>query len=159
MGLTVQGIVDAVFPAYAAGRRLPGRVHRAAVAIRRCRTAALGSHAHLCAGGHVSNIRYNSCLHRSCPTCAGPRAARWLDALRERLLFTRHYQLVFTIAHELLPLWRYNQKALGDALFGAARRSILALLADPSGSVSVRASFWPCTAGARNFNCIPISMD
>jgi hypothetical protein len=50
--------------------------------------------------------------------------------LHSRLLPTRHFQLVFTIAHELLPLWRYNQKELGDALFRAARLSIVALCGD-----------------------------
>lgn len=131
MALTVQGIMNAVFPAYATTRRLPGRIHRAAIAIRRCRTAALGAHARHCPEGHVRHVHFNSCRHRSCPTCAAPRAARWLAALQSRLLPTRHFQLVFTIAHELLPLWRYNQKELGDALFRAARLSILALLGDP----------------------------
>jgi len=131
MALTVQGILNAVFPAYAATRKLPGRIHKAAIAIRRCRTAALGAHARHCPEGHVRQVHYNSCRHRSCPTCAAPRAVRWLNALQARLLPTRHFQLVFTIAHELLPLWRYNQKQLGDALFRAARLSILALLGDP----------------------------
>jgi hypothetical protein len=130
MALTVQDILNAVFPAYAATRKLPGRIHRAAIAIRRCRTAALGAHARHCPEGHVRHVHYNSCRHRSCPTCAAPRAARWLAALQNRRLPTRHFQLVFTIAHELLPLWRYNQKHLGDALFRAARLSILSLLGD-----------------------------
>jgi hypothetical protein len=131
MALTVQGVLNAAFPAYATGRRLPGRIQRAAVAIRRCRTAALGAHARRCPAGHVSEVRYNSCRHRSCPSCAGARSVRWLAALQKRLLPGRHFQLVFTIAHELLPLWRYNQSRLGDALFRAARLSVLTLLGDP----------------------------
>jgi hypothetical protein len=121
--------LNGVCPAYAATRKLPGRIHKAAVAIRRCRTAALGAHAQRCPAGHVTHVRCTSCRHRACPTCAGPRAARWLAQLEARLLPTRHYQLVFTIAHELLGLWRYNQQALGEALFRAARQSVLALLA------------------------------
>src|SRR6185503_1864212 len=131
MALSVQRIVDVVFPAWAAARKLPVRVLRAARAIRRCRTAALGTHARVCPQGHVVEVRYNSCRHRSCPTCAARRSARWLESLKTRLLPTAHYQAVFTIDHDLIPLWRYNRQAIAEAMFLAARMSLIVLLGDP----------------------------
>lgn len=128
MALTVQGIFEAAYPAYAAARRLPVRVVHAARSIRRCRTAALGWHSARCPQGHVEHTRYNSCRHRSCPQCGAARAQRWLDAQTARLLPCRHVQVVFTVAHELVVLWQYNRRSVADALFRAARDTLLQLL-------------------------------
>jgi hypothetical protein len=128
MALTLQAIFEAAYPAYAATRRLPVRIQRAARAIRRCRTRALGWHHARCPQGHVEQTRYNSCRHRSCPQCGAARAQRWLAAQAGRLLPCRHFQVVFTVAHELLPLWQYNRRAVGQALFGAARDALRQLL-------------------------------
>ena len=80
MALTVQDVLNAAFPAYAAKHRLPLHVHKAVRALRRCRTGALGTHAVVCTGGHVVDVRLNSCRHRACPQCGWRKAAQWLEA-------------------------------------------------------------------------------
>ena len=62
MAVTVQAILNAAFPTYAATHRLPLRVHRAVSVLRRCRTGELGRHAVKCANGHVLAVARNSCL-------------------------------------------------------------------------------------------------
>ncbi len=42
---------------------------KAAQAISRCRTAAMGSHAQYCENGHLCGVHFNSCRHRGCPQC------------------------------------------------------------------------------------------
>jgi hypothetical protein len=68
--LTLQAIFCHHYPAYERTHPLPTHVRKAAHAIMRCRTAALGGHVQSCPDGHISRIWYNSCKHRSCPQCA-----------------------------------------------------------------------------------------
>jgi hypothetical protein len=105
-------------------------VHRAVRAILACRTAALGGHAGVCDGGHLS-VWYNACRHRCCPRCAFYRVQRWLERQARVLLGCAHHHVVFTVPHELNPLWQLNQAVLGDLLFASARDALFVLAADP----------------------------
>lgn len=96
----------------------------------RCRTAELGGHAQICANGHLQGVWYNSCRHRSCPSCAWIGSERWLEQKQKLLLPTAHHHVIFTLPHEFLSLWRWNRKAMADLLFHAARDTLLELLAD-----------------------------
>lgn len=86
---------------------------------RACRTAALGSHSQYCENGHLMGVWYSSCKRRGCPQCQGLSNARWLASQKERLLGVTHHHWIFTLPHELLPLWRYNRALLQDLLFDA----------------------------------------
>jgi len=66
-----------------------------------CRTATLGSHAWMCATCGATEVAYNSCRNRFCPQCGGAKRAQWLDQLAESLLPVPHFQLVFTVPHQL----------------------------------------------------------
>jgi hypothetical protein len=70
MGASLQEIFESGFERYAKTHRLPLHAHKAAQAIRRCRTAALGAHVQRCPAGHFERLQYHSCRHRSCPKCA-----------------------------------------------------------------------------------------
>src|SRR5258708_7435324 len=60
------------------------------LAIRRCRTAALGGHLDECTRcGYRAAISYNSCPNRHCPKCQIAARERWIAAGREKLLSTR----------------------------------------------------------------------
>src|ERR1700745_853393 len=53
------------------------------LAIRRCRTAALGGHLDECMRcGHRAPISYNSCPDRHCPKCRTASRDRWIAARR-----------------------------------------------------------------------------
>jgi len=129
--VTLQTIFQDAFPAYEALHPLPAHVRKAARAIMQCRTAALGGHVQACPDGHVSRIWYNSCRHRSCPQCAYLQTERWLALQRARLLACDHYHVIFTLPHDLNPLWLANVQVMTTLLFQAVRDTLCTLLADP----------------------------
>jgi len=129
--VTLQTIFQDAFPAYEQTHPLPAHVRKAARAIMQCRTAALGGHIQACPDGHMSRIWYNSCRHRSCPQCAYLQTERWLVLQRARLLACDHYHVIFTLPHDLTPLWLANVPEMSTLLFQAVRDTLCALLADP----------------------------
>jgi len=129
--VTLQTIFQDAFPAYEQRHALPAYVRRAAHAIMQCRTAALGGHVQACPDGHMARIWYNSCRHRSCPQCAYLQTERWLALQQARLLACDHYHVIFTLPHELNPLWLANVRVMTTLLFQAVRDTLATLLADP----------------------------
>jgi len=129
--VTLQTIFQDAFPAYEQRHALPVHVRRAAHALMQCRTAALGGHIQACPDGHVARVWYNSCRHRSCPQCAYLQTERWLALQRARLLACDHYHVIFTLPHELNPLWLANVPVMTTLLFQAVRDTLGTLLADP----------------------------
>jgi Putative transposase/Transposase zinc-binding domain len=129
--VTLQTIFQEAFPAYAQSHPLPAHVRRAAYAIMQCRTAALGGHVQACPDGHMARVWYNSCRHRSCPQCAYLQTERWLAVQRARLLACDHYHAIFTLPHDLNPLWLANVPVMTTLFFQAVRDTLVELLADP----------------------------
>ena len=129
--VTLQTILQEAFPAYEQTHPLPAHVRKAAHALMWCRTAALGGHIQACPDGHVTGIWYNSCRHRSCPPCAFLQTERWLALQRARLLACDHYQVIFTLPHDLNALWLANVSVLTTLLVPAVRDTLGTLLADP----------------------------
>jgi hypothetical protein len=129
--VTLQTIFQDAFPAYEQTHPLPAHVCKAARAIMRCRTAALGGHVQACPDGHMARIWYNSCRHRSCPQCAYLQTERWLAFQRARLLACDHYHVIFTLPHDLNPLWLANVPLMTTLLFQAVRDTLGTLVADP----------------------------
>ncbi len=75
------------------------------LAIRRCRTAALGGHLDECTRcGHRAPISYNSCRDRHCPKCQTAARERWIAARQRELLPTHYLHVVFTLPHRLVWL-------------------------------------------------------
>ena len=128
--LSLQDIFRQHYPAYERAHRVPSHQRKAARAIMQCRTAALGGHVQSCPDGHFSRIWYNSCRHRACPQCAFIQSERWLARQRARLLACPHYHVIFTVPHELNPIWRCNMRQLSGLLFQAVRDTLMELLGD-----------------------------
>jgi hypothetical protein len=129
--LTLQDIFCASYAEYERTHALPAHVRRAARAIMQCRTAALGGHVQACPDGHMARVWYNSCRHRSCPQCAYLQTERWLALQRARLLACDHYHVIFTLPHDLNPLWLANVPVMTTLVFQAVRDTLYDLLADP----------------------------
>ena len=91
----------------------------------------MGAHTRRCECGHITQVRYNSCRHRSCPFCSGGRRSQWLEQFSKSMLPCEHVHVIFTVPEELNVLWQYNRRLFGDLLMRAARESLLGLLADP----------------------------
>jgi Putative transposase/Transposase zinc-binding domain len=128
--VTLHTIFQDAFPAYEQTHPLPSHVRKAARAIMQCRTAVLGGHVQACPDGHIARIWYNSCRHRSCPQCAYLQTERWLALQQARLLACEHSHVIFTLPHDLNPLWLANVPVRSTLLFQAVRDSVVELLAD-----------------------------
>jgi hypothetical protein len=102
------------------------------LAIRRCRTAALGGHLDECTRcGHRASISYNSCRDRHCPKCQTAARERWIAARRRELLPTRYLHVVFTLPHRLAPLILQNKKVLYGLLFRTSAETLLEVARNP----------------------------
>ena len=129
--VTLQTIFQEAFPAYEQTHPLPAHVRKAARAIMQCRTAALGGHIQACPDGHIARVWDNSCRHRSCPQCAYLQTERWLAQQQARLLACDHYHVIFTLPHDLNPLWLANVPVMTTLLFQAVRATLVERLAAP----------------------------
>jgi hypothetical protein len=112
-------------------------------AIMHCRTSALGSHQSVCDNCDLKKTSYNSCRNRHCPKCQYIKQLLWVDKLRNRLLPTRYFHIVFTVPEFLNGLFYINQRACYDMLFKASAYAIQKTAANPaflgvqSGNLSV----------------------
>lgn len=127
----MQSIFQEHFASYAQSRTLSLRELRAASAIMKCGTAAMGGHVLACPEGHFQRIQYHSCRHRSCPRCAERPRQQWVQGALGRLLPCEHFHAVFTLPHEFVALWAFNREVLSNALLDSARESVMQLCADP----------------------------
>ncbi len=131
MAVTLQEILQTSFVTYTEANKVPRQVWKAAHAVMRCRTAALGGHVRRCPQGHVTEIWYNSCRHRACPRCCTQRISQWLDGWQQQVLPTAHFHVIFTLPSELHELWRWNRQVLTEVLFASVRETLVTLLGDP----------------------------
>jgi hypothetical protein len=94
-------------------------------AIENCRTAVLGGHLDVCDACGYQRPSYNSCRNRHCPKCQSLAQAEWLEQRQQHILPTHYFHVVFTLPHELHPLFRKNQKLLYNLLFQAVSKTLL----------------------------------
>lgn len=86
-------------------------------AVRRCRTAALGSHVDGCTScGHL-RISYNSCRNRHCPKCQGRQREQWIQNRESELLPVPYFHVVFTLPDTLHPLCLHQPSTMYNILF------------------------------------------
>lgn len=95
-----------------------------------CRTPRLGGRRIVCESCDYTTELFNSCGNRNCPICQSIKKEMWIDKTGALLLPTAHAHVVFTLPHELNPLFFHNMKALYNILFSAAKQTILELCAD-----------------------------
>ena len=101
------------------------------LAIRRCRTAALGGHLDGCSQCGHQAISYNSCRNRHCPRCQTSARDRWLAERTKELLPVPYSHVVFTIPHQLAALAQQNKRVLYDLLLRTSAATLLKIAADP----------------------------
>lgn len=109
----------------------PLKNRQAISAITQCRTRDLGASLYACPEGHDRWEHCHSCRHRSCYLCAQKQRLAWIEAQKQRLLDVPHFHVIFTLPHEYLSLWRYNEALFARLLFRASQESLQELLADP----------------------------
>lgn len=129
--LTAQTFLQKSFLNFQQSHRLPLFQIKAAEQLMICRTAALGGHSVYCEDGHLNGVWYNSCHHRSCPQCNALKAEQWLQKTQSLLLDCPHHHWVFTLPHELHPLWHYNRAFCHKLLLQCVRKTLQELCVDP----------------------------
>lgn len=89
-------------------------------AVRRCRTASLGSHADGCISCGYLRISYNSCRNRHCPKCQGKQREEWIHAREDELLPVPYFHVVFTLPDTLNKLCMHKPTVLYNLLCSTA---------------------------------------
>jgi hypothetical protein len=110
-------------------RLLPLTRHlmRVVRAIVSCRTQRLGGHAEVCPDCGFKRHSYNSCRDRHCPKCQILAQERWAERQEARLVPTHYFQVVFTVAAELRPLFLRAPEVCLTLLFDAVAETLSAL--------------------------------
>ncbi len=111
--------------------RLSAAEQRVGHDVTSCRTADLGGHLYVCDQCGVITERYNSCRNRHCTKCQRLERERWLEKRKQELLPVPYFHLVFTVPHELNPLFLVDPKSLYNLLFRATADTLLEIAADP----------------------------
>jgi hypothetical protein len=127
----IQQVFRDHFDAYRAERVLPGHVIRAGLEIASCRTSARGYHLLACPDGHFRRRVFNACRQRNCPACGFMQTERWVRKQAGKLVDCDYHHIIFTTAHEVNGLWRYNRELFVTLLFRATWQTLSELLADP----------------------------
>lgn len=101
-------------------------------ALTHCRTPTMGASYYRCQSNHAEIEQLHSCRHRSCYVCAHKQRLEWIEKQKARLLNVPHFHVVFTLPHEYLPVWRYNEALFARILFKASQETLQQLLAQQS---------------------------
>lgn len=139
----VQDILLAYGDDYLAKHTLTPQQQKAFDDIRACRTAVLGGHIDLCPECGEQYQSYNSCRNRHCTKCQALRREEWVTREGRDLIGVGYYHLVFTVPHELNPVFYRNQKEMYNLLFRCSWATVAAFAADPkylgakTGAISV----------------------
>jgi hypothetical protein len=127
---TIQEIITKAYRSFEKRNRIPYHVRKAAEALMKCRTAALGGHIQACPEGHYKRQWYNSCRNRVCPQCNWLQIEKWLQKQNERLLRCGHHHMIFTIPHDLNEIWLLNLRVISNILFTAVRDTLFEFFLD-----------------------------
>ncbi|MDO4539468.1 MAG: transposase zinc-binding domain-containing protein, partial [Coriobacteriales bacterium] len=116
MGVEVQDVLRAHGAEFLASHRLTAEQRKAFDSMLACRTAALGAHVDECVDCGHQLISYNSCRNRHCPKCQAVRREEWVARECRDLLDVGYWHVVFTVPHELAPVFWRNQREMYNLL-------------------------------------------
>ena len=98
--------------------------HRAAHAVRACRTGELGAHVYECDDCGTHLIQMNSCQNRACPQCGKQKQKVWSEKQEAKLLNTDYLLITFPLPVALRDLCYKNQEWFYGLMFDAVRDTI-----------------------------------
>ena len=107
--------------------------------IERCRTPLLGGRVEQCTHCGTQHLIWNSCNNPHCTVCGSMKRAAWLEARQAELLPIGYFHVVFTLDHELLPLFAEAPGAAYNALFSAAYSTLKSFASQQGGLLGVTA--------------------
>ncbi len=126
-------LIQNIFLAHAAyldNTPQPLKNRKAIYALQHCRTKEMGESVYSCKDQHESITIQHSCRHRSCYLCAQKKRIEWIESQRKRLFNIPHFHVVFTLPHEYLNLWRFNEALFTSLIFKASKETLMELMGD-----------------------------
>lgn len=130
--LPIQKIWQASYEDFCNSGRFQSDVQRrASRSILLCKTGRLGVTVLRCDDCGRVVCRNHSCRNRNCPNCQAVRKEQWTDSRRAEVIDAPYFHVVFTLPHELNPLFYRNQKLLYGLLHKCCAETLLELSANP----------------------------
>ena len=127
----IQKIFDISFDKYSCNHFVSHEQEVTAASIMDCGSGRLGYNISICSECGNIRIHNNSCRNRNCPNCQAILKEIWIDARRSEVIDASYFHVVFTVPHELNPLFLSNQKLMYSLLHSCASQTLLELSADP----------------------------
>ncbi len=103
---------------------------KAAKAIIGCKSGGLGYNVSVCSDCGHSELHYNSCRNRHCPSCQAVSKEVWVDSRKAEVFDVPYFHVVFTLPSELKPLIYANQALLYGLMQKCASQTLLQLSLD-----------------------------
>ena len=103
---------------------------KAAHAIMRCNTGALGCNISRCEDCGYTETHNNSCRNRNCPNCQAVLKEIWGDKRKSEVIDAPYFHVVFTLPHELNALIYGNQSLLYSLIHKCTAETLLELSSD-----------------------------
>lgn len=100
---------------------------KAARAIMKCKTGALGCNVSRCDDCGYTEVHNNSCRNRNCPNCQAVLKEIWVDKRKSEVIDSPYFHVVFTLPHELNSLIYCNQSLLYGLLHKCTAETLLEL--------------------------------
>jgi hypothetical protein len=122
--LTMAGIFEKYIGEYTKNRSLSPQQRKVVNDILRCRTRECGMHGTVCTGCGNIDLSYNSCRNRHCPNCQDAQKKKWTGQRKNELLPVSYFHLVFTVPHQLNPVFMANKGLCYNLLFENAWKAI-----------------------------------
>jgi len=110
-------------------------------AISKCKTDEMGGHTSICETCHRETIHYNSCRNRHCPCCQLLVKEKWIDKTSASLIDAPYFHVVFTVPHELNPIFLSNQKTMYNLFYRLTAETLKELALDPKYKLEANIGF------------------
>lgn len=114
---------------------------KVAHAITSCKTQAMGGHTAICQECGYESLHYNSCRDRHCPCCQTITKEKWIDKLSSTLVDAPYFHVVFTVPHELNPIFKSNQEIMYNLFYKTTAETLKTLALDPKYKLEANIGF------------------
>jgi hypothetical protein len=115
--LTIAEIFEKYIGEYTKTHSLPLQQKKVVNDILGCQTQKCGMHTTVCTGCGNIDFSYNSCRNRHCPNCQNAQKQKWIGQRKNELLPVSYFHLVFTVPHQLNPVFIANKALCYGLLF------------------------------------------
>jgi hypothetical protein len=129
--LTIAGIFEKYIGEYTKKHFLSLQQKKVVNDILRCQTEKCGMHTTICTGCGSIDFLYNSCRNRHCPNCQNAQKQKWIGQRKNELLPVSYFHLVFTLPHQLNPIFIANKELCYSLLFENVWKTIEYFSAQP----------------------------